>query len=75
MKASLDKPSYEEYWPDIEGLAQRDKVTDETMPSKTFFDIAVIHILTIHNFLLVDQDQIQHVPLPTVTLTTTKLGS
>lgn len=46
MRASLDKPSYEEYWPDIEGLAQRDKVTDETMPSQTFFDIAVLHLLT-----------------------------
>jgi uncharacterized protein YcbX len=44
--ASLEKPSYEEYWPDIEGLAQREKVTDEAMPSHTFFDIAVIHILT-----------------------------
>jgi uncharacterized protein len=44
--ASLDKPSYEEYWPDVEGLAQREKVTDEAMPSHTFFDIAVIHILT-----------------------------
>jgi len=42
----LDKPSYEEYWPDIEGLAQREKVTDEAMPPQTFFDIAVIHILT-----------------------------
>jgi len=46
MKANLDKPSYEEYWPDIEGLAQREKVTDEPMPPQTFFDIAVIHILT-----------------------------
>jgi MOSC domain-containing protein len=46
MRASLDKPSYEEYWPDIEGLAQREKVTDEGMPPQTFFDIAVIHILT-----------------------------
>jgi uncharacterized protein YcbX len=46
MRASLDKPSYEEYWPDIKGLAQREKVTDEAMPSHTFFDIAVIHILT-----------------------------
>ena len=47
MRATdLEKPSYEEYWPDIEGLAQREKVTDEHMPSKTFFDIAVIHILT-----------------------------
>jgi uncharacterized protein YcbX len=46
MRANLDKPSYEEYWPDIEGLAQREKLTDEVMPSHTFFDIAVIHILT-----------------------------
>jgi hypothetical protein len=46
MSAILDKPSYEEYWPDIEGLAQREKVTDEDMPPQTFFDIAVIHLLT-----------------------------
>ena len=47
MKASgFEDPSYEEYWPDIDGLARRDQVTDEAMPSKTFFDIAVIHILT-----------------------------
>ena len=31
MKASsLEKSIYEEYWPDIDGLAQRQKVTDET---------------------------------------------
>ena len=46
MRASFEKPSYEEYWPDIDGLAQREKVTDETMPSQTFFDLAVIHLLT-----------------------------
>ncbi len=46
MTANLDKPSYEEYWPDIDGLAQREKVTDETMPPQSFFDIAVIHLLT-----------------------------
>jgi uncharacterized protein len=47
MRATdLEKPSYEEYWPDIEGLAQREKVTDEAMPPQTFFDIAVIHIFT-----------------------------
>jgi uncharacterized protein YcbX len=46
MRANLEKPSYEEYWPDIEGLAQRDNVTDEAMPPQTFFDIAVIHIFT-----------------------------
>jgi uncharacterized protein YcbX len=46
MKASLEKPVYEEYWPDIDGLAQREKVTDENMPSQTFYDIAVIHLIT-----------------------------
>jgi uncharacterized protein YcbX len=46
MTAQLDKPSYEEYWPDIDGLAHREKVTDENMPPRTFFDIAVIHLLT-----------------------------
>ena len=44
--SSFENPNYEEYWPDINGLAQREKITDETMPSNTFFDIAVIHILT-----------------------------
>jgi hypothetical protein len=43
MRANLDKPSYEEYWLDIEGLAQREKVTDEIMPSHTFFDIAFLY--------------------------------
>jgi uncharacterized protein len=44
--SSMKEPGYEEYWPDMDGLAQRDKVTDENMPSRTFFDIAVIHIMT-----------------------------
>jgi uncharacterized protein YcbX len=37
---------YEEYWPDMEDLAYRDTVTHEAMPEGTFFDLAVIHILT-----------------------------
>jgi uncharacterized protein YcbX len=36
----------EEYWPDMEELANRDVVTDEGMPQGTFFDLAVLHILT-----------------------------
>ncbi len=39
-------PSLEEYWPDIGGLAHREAITDEAMPSGTFFDCAVIHMLT-----------------------------
>jgi uncharacterized protein len=36
----------EEYWPDMEGLDYRDAVTDFDLPEGTFFDIAVVHILT-----------------------------
>jgi hypothetical protein len=39
-------PSLEEYWPDIEELDNRDIVTDENMPEGTFFDLAIIHVLT-----------------------------
>lgn len=41
-----ERPILEEYWPDIEGLPQRDTVTDEAMPSGTFFDLATVHLLT-----------------------------
>lgn len=57
LSASLGKPvrflsgapasgTLEEYWPDIEGLARRDVVTDEAMPPGTFFDCAAVHFLT-----------------------------
>jgi uncharacterized protein len=36
----------EEYWPDMDGLAHRDHVTDENMPAGTFFDLATLHVLT-----------------------------
>lgn len=41
-----DSPSLEEYWPDIEGLTYREAITDEAMPPGTFFDLAVVHVLT-----------------------------
>jgi uncharacterized protein YcbX len=41
-----EAPSLEEYWPDIEGLAFREAVTDVAMPPGTFFDLGVVHILT-----------------------------
>ncbi len=40
------KGTLEEYWPDVEGLARRDEVTDEAIPSETFFDCAAVHLLT-----------------------------
>jgi uncharacterized protein len=39
-------PTAEEYWPDMEGLEFRDTVTDFNLPEGTFFDCAVIHVLT-----------------------------
>lgn len=36
----------EEYWPDIEGLDHRDTVIDFGLPEGTFFDCALVHVLT-----------------------------
>jgi hypothetical protein len=46
QKKAPDSPSLEEYWPDIDGLANRETVTDEATLAGTFFDGAVIHLLT-----------------------------
>jgi uncharacterized protein YcbX len=39
-------PQAEEYWPDMEGLDYRDTVTEWELPAGTFFDLAVVHLLT-----------------------------
>jgi hypothetical protein len=44
--ASARTDSAEEYWPDMEGLDFRDTVTDFALPAGTFFDCAVVHLLT-----------------------------
>ena len=36
----------EEYWPDVDGLEFRDTVTDFELPAGTFFDLAVVHLVT-----------------------------
>jgi uncharacterized protein len=36
----------EEYWPDMAGLDYRDTVTDWELPTGTFFDLAIVHLLT-----------------------------
>ena len=46
LKSATSTGTLEEYWPDIDGLARRDVVTDEAMPAETFFDCATIHFLT-----------------------------
>jgi uncharacterized protein len=49
-RTAPDSPSLEEYWPDIDGLAHRETVTDEAIalsaPKGSFFDYAVAHVLT-----------------------------
>jgi uncharacterized protein len=44
--ADLRTAAAEEYWPDIEGLDYRDTVTDFNLPEGTFFDCALVHLLT-----------------------------
>ncbi len=47
LRTSAPKtPTLEEYWPYMDGLDHRETVTDEEMPPETFFDLAVIHVLT-----------------------------
>jgi hypothetical protein len=46
LKGAPSAGTLEEYWPDIEGLARRDVVTDEAMPAETFFDVGIVHLLT-----------------------------
>jgi uncharacterized protein len=46
LKSATASGTLEEYWPDIDGLARRDVVTDEAMPAETFFDLGMIHLLT-----------------------------
>jgi len=44
--AGVRTATAEEYWPDIEGLDHRDTVTDFGLPEATFFDCALVHLLT-----------------------------
>lgn len=39
-------PQLEEYWPDIPGRARQNALTDESMPAGTFFDGALLHLIT-----------------------------
>ncbi|GGN83735.1 molybdenum cofactor biosysynthesis protein [Streptomyces albiflavescens] len=36
----------EEYWPDMAGLEHQDTVTEWDLPTGTFFDLAVVHLMT-----------------------------
>jgi uncharacterized protein len=46
LSKAVVKPYLEEYWPELEGLTHTDTVTNEAMPEGTFFDCAVVHVLT-----------------------------
>jgi MOSC domain-containing protein len=46
LEAAPPEAQLEEYWPDMDGLAHRDHVTDEALPPGTFFDLAILHVLT-----------------------------
>lgn len=39
-------PSLDQYWPDVEGTAYRDTITELLMPPETFFDSCSIHAIT-----------------------------
>lgn len=41
-----DRLQAEAYWPDMEGLPGRNEVTNFSLPEGTFFDGAVVHLLT-----------------------------
>ena len=41
-----ETPSLDQYWPDVEGTAYRDTVTQLFMPPGTFFDSCPIHAIT-----------------------------
>jgi MOSC domain-containing protein len=45
-RATRQSAKAEEYWPDLDGLDFRDTVTDFDLPEGTFFDLAVVHVLT-----------------------------
>jgi uncharacterized protein len=50
LASTASSPRLEEYWPNMDGLAHKDTVTDEAIamlaPPGTFFDCAPIHLLT-----------------------------
>lgn len=46
VRPTVGVSRYEEYWPDVEGLERRDSLTDETLPPRSFFDAAPVHLLT-----------------------------
>jgi uncharacterized protein YcbX len=46
VASPVPAPRIEMYWADIEGMPNRDAVTTEAIPEGTFFDAAVVHLVT-----------------------------
>jgi uncharacterized protein YcbX len=44
--ANGDALHAEGYWPDMEGLAHRNTISEFTLPAGTFFDAGMVHLLT-----------------------------
>ncbi len=46
LTTAPETPSLDQYWPDVEGTAYQDTVTQLFMPTETFFDSCPIHAIT-----------------------------
>lgn len=47
LSSAPEKPSLDQYWPDVEGREYRDRVIELLMPEDTFFDSCPIHAVTV----------------------------
>ncbi|ULA62719.1 MAG: MOSC domain-containing protein [Nitrospira sp.] len=41
-----EQAKLEEYWPEVDGRAHQNATTDEALPPGTFFDAAIVHLIT-----------------------------
>lgn len=46
LSSAPETPSLDQYWPDVEGTANRDTTTQLFMPAGTFFDSCPVHAVT-----------------------------
>lgn len=46
LVSAPEAPSLDQYWPDVEGMANRDTTTQLFMPAGTFFDSCPVHAVT-----------------------------
>jgi len=46
LNSAPEKSSYDEDWPDIDGMKHRGVATTQNLPSRSFFDSSPVHIIT-----------------------------